>query len=140
MMSLNWYRFVSYSRALGVRADGMGPFLIAYLIGVVAVASLAAECIRLSAKTGLTRGSCLYSASALLYALPLLWHNQTRSAWIERDGAVAHEIKGYGTSPAVFWLTLVVLLLLQARFSLMQEKENCERREPPFVAPGKSPA
>jgi hypothetical protein len=140
LAGLNWYRFVHFSRKIGLLSDSVSPIMFAYLISGAAVLLLALSCIRNCRFTLRWGIKWVPEWIPFLYTLPLLYRTQVVTTWTEPDGAVATQLKGYGSSPTLFWLAIVVLALFQARMVAIQFREGSNQSSDPTPAPGMHPA
>jgi len=120
LIGLNWFRSVEYSRQFGVKSESFGPVALAALLSLAVLVYLVYRCVR-AALTRLERGGKLREGrwivnwGVLLYALPLLWHQNSSSSWLEPDGTWANATGGYGhpLSAWVFLFAILGLLLVQ---------------------------
>jgi hypothetical protein len=138
LIALNWYRFVHFSRKLGVLSDGVGPFIIAYLLSGAVVLFLAFSCIRICRFTLRAGTKWITDWIPFLYALPLLYRTQAITTWTEPDGAAATQVTGYGSFPTLFWLAVAALALFQARSVALQIR-NGSNQLPDPTSPSVTP-
>lgn len=131
LASLNWFRTVEYSRRVGMTYQSYVPVGVAWLLSFLTVLYLAWLCIRqaqlkLELGVKVAPGKWIQSPLVILYALPLLWHQQATTSWREMDGTLATMTNGYGQplSSWVFCYAVVGLLLFQVLVRLSTEGEE----------------
>jgi hypothetical protein len=119
-IALNWFRSVTYDRTNGITAESFSPVALAALISGALALYLTMLCVRsarvrIESGRGVGEGRWIQSWLVIVYALPLLWHQNSTSVRKEVDGAMATVTGGYGhdLSTWVFIFTVIGLYLFQ---------------------------
>jgi hypothetical protein len=117
LAGMNWFRSVEYSRKLGLVNESISPIGLSFLLSAAVGLYLVYHCvrsalIRLESGAKVREGRGIESRIVILYALPLLWHRNSSSSWMEPDGVMATATGGYGHSLSVWVFTFAVLGLL----------------------------
>jgi hypothetical protein len=133
LVGMNWSRPVEYSRQFGLKSESVAPIALAYLLSAGVVLYLVYRCVRsalsrLESGRKVRQGRWIRSWVVILYALPLLWHQNSSSSWREPDGAFAIATGGYGhaLSSWVFLFAVLGLLLFQIFTRLTSDDEDAE--------------
>jgi hypothetical protein len=131
LLVLNWSWSVKYSRQVGLTSESVSPVAFALLLSIGVSLYYAFRCLiaaasRLEKGTKVGEGRWIRSWSVLVYALPLLFHKNSTSNWIDGDGALATTSSGFGhqLSTWVFLFAILGLLLFQifSRLNLNPEE------------------
>ncbi|MBI3885139.1 MAG: hypothetical protein HY302_05350 [Opitutae bacterium] len=129
LASLNWFRTVEYSRAVGLKYESHTGAEAALTIAAAVVAYQSWRCLkyaraRLESGNRVEPGRWIFSWGVLLFTLPLLYRRTTTSSWKEADGALATATGGYGhtLSGTVFVLAVLGMLLWQIAGRLAPRK------------------
>lgn len=131
LVSLNWFRIIEYTRKSGLTKESLTPVGLAALLSGAAALYLILLCLR-AARTRLEEGRkiapgrWIQSRAVLLYALPLLWHQESTSSWMEPDGSMATLSRGYGhgLSTQVFFFAIAGMLLFQILARLTSDDKD----------------
>lgn len=131
LLVLNWSWSVKYSRQVGITSESVSPVVFAYLLSIGVALYYAFRCLKAAASRlekgeKVREGRWIRSWSVLVYALPLLFHRNSTSSWIDGDGALATTTTGFGhqISSSVFLFSIFGLLLFQIFSRLNRDTED----------------
>ncbi len=118
--ALNWQSEVHYARVSGVHFEHFTLTGFAALLCLALSVALGTALVR-QLKSSLVNGRrvtverWVLSRSAFVYLVPLVLTYHTTSSWVEKDGAIAEKISGFGDhlSIWVFLFGTLAFLLFQ---------------------------
>lgn len=137
LVSLNWFQTTTRSSPSGFSKHEVIPVELAGVLSIVVLVILATFCVfkarsRLERGRKVGEGKWIQSNLCFLYALPLLWRQNSTSKSIAIDGTETTVSGGYGheLSSWVFLYAVLGLLLLQIAMRLAEKKTQPQRVSP----------